>query len=235
MTLALDTFSPREEEPRDDTSHEVLVLPFARHHSLYTRVAKPILDRAVALVLLLMSLPLLVACALAIRASLGPGVIYRQDRVGLGGRPFTILKFRTMHHDRRRGTSARSYAGPERRHTHKSDDDPRHTPLGRFLRKWSLDELPQLWNVARGNMSLVGPRPELCEVVARYAPWQHRRHHVRPGLTGLWQVSRRGQGDGCMHEEDTLLDLEYVRRVSLWVDVKILLSTVPAVLFRSGR
>jgi lipopolysaccharide/colanic/teichoic acid biosynthesis glycosyltransferase len=138
-----------------------------------------------------------------------------------------MYKFRTMAPDRRH--EAASYDEPERRKTHKHPDDPRLTPLGRFLRKWSLDELPQLWNVVRGEMSLVGPRPEMLGIVDTYDHWQHARHAVKPGLTGLWQVSARG--DGPMHE-NTHLDLAYVRQVRFGSDCKILFMTIPALLGR---
>jgi lipopolysaccharide/colanic/teichoic acid biosynthesis glycosyltransferase len=114
--------------------------------------------------------------------------------------------------------------GPERRLTHKHPNDPRLTGVGRFLRTWSLDEIPQLWNVCLGHMSLVGPRPEMIAVVKRYDPWQHNRHIVKPGITGLWQVSARG--DGPM-EAFTHLDLEYIDRLGFVTDLKILLLTIP--------
>ena len=122
--------------------------------------------------------------------------------------------------------------GADPRVPHKRADDPRHTPVGRFLRKTSLDELPQLWNVIRQDMSLVGPRPELLPIVQRYQPWQHQRHLVRPGMTGLWQVSRRG--DGVLMCDDSSADIDYVRSVSLATDISVLLRTVPAVLRGTG-
>ena len=176
-----------------------------RRVTRYERFVKPVMDRAVGTVLLLAVLPTL---------------------LGRGGRVFTMYKFRTMHPDRR---MARLRVAPERRLTHKHPQDPRLTALGRFLRKWSLDELPQLWNVARGDMSLIGPRPELVDIVDRYESWQHERHAVKPGLTGLWQVLARG--DGPMHE-NTHLDLAYVRQVRFTTDCKILLHTIPALLGR---
>jgi lipopolysaccharide/colanic/teichoic acid biosynthesis glycosyltransferase len=200
-----------------------------RDDTLYQRVVKPVLDAVAAVALLVLTLPLLAAVAVAVRVVLGRGVIYRQQRVGRGGRPFVIYKFRTMHPDRRKAVLP--YDGPDRRVCHKTDDDPRHTPLGQFLRKYSLDELPQLWNVVRGDMSLVGPRPELLEVVQRYEPWQRGRHRVRPGLTGLWQVTRRGEG---LAHENIELDLEYIDHLSLSTDLRILALTVPVVLFGSG-
>ncbi len=191
----------------------------------YQRWGKPAFDRAVGLVVVIALVPLFLLVALAVRATLGAPVLYRQRRIGLRGVEFDILKFRTMLPDRRR--SRQPFEGPDRRRTHKSDEDPRHTRLGRFLRMSSLDELPQLWNVVRGDLSLVGPRPELTEIVERYEPWQHARHVVKPGVTGLWQVTRRG--DGLMHEH-VEVDLRYVEDLSFRTDLKILVLTLPAVL-----
>jgi lipopolysaccharide/colanic/teichoic acid biosynthesis glycosyltransferase len=131
--------------------------------------------------------------------------------------------------DRRRNNLP--YDGPERRIRHKSRTDPRVTRLGKLLRSTSIDELPQLVNVLLGDMSLVGPRPELPAIVAGYAPWQHQRHLVRPGITGWWQV--RGRSDFPMHEH-TELDIYYVAHKSLWFDLRILFETVRTVLVRSG-
>ena len=195
----------------------------------YERFFKPMFDVVVAVVLSVLALPLIVVIAVALRVSMGSPVMFRQERVGRNGTIFTILKFRTMHPDRRKNRST-SYTGPERRLSHKTRNDPRITPLGRFLRKWSLDELPQVWNVVRGDMSLVGPRPELVEIVQRYKPWEHRRHAVKPGLTGLWQIS--GRSGGAMHEHVDI-DLAYVDRVSFVVDLRILIRTIPAVLGKS--
>lgn len=193
------------------------------------RIWKPLLDRFLAVLLILVTAPLMAAVALAVRIKLGPGVLFRQQRIGLRGSQFTMIKFRTMLPERRRVTIPISF--PDRRRTHKSAVDPRHTPLGRFLRAWSLDELPQLFNVATGHMSLIGPRPELPAVVAAYEPWQHGRHHVRPGMTGLWQVVARG--DGPM-ELRTDLDIQYARSVSLVLDLWILGATVLALITRRG-
>src|SRR5205807_7999289 len=119
----------------------------------------------------------------------------------------------------------------ERRRCHKTATDPRVTRIGRVLRALSIDELPQLVNVLRGDMSLVGPRPELVEIAAKYEPWQHARHAVKPGVTGLWQISERTTTP--MHEA-TAVDLEYVERLSFFTDCAILARTVPAVLLRRG-
>ncbi|MBM3673556.1 MAG: sugar transferase [Actinobacteria bacterium] len=196
--------------------------------TVYVRLVKPCIDRLFGAVLALVLAPLTAIVAVAVRCSVGPGVIFKQRRVGLGGQPFDVYKFRTMGHDRRRRQRP---IADDRRRVHKSDEDPRHTVVGRFLRKWSLDELPQLWNVLRGEMSLIGPRPELVQVVERYEPWQHRRHAVKPGLTGLWQISRRGDGMMYLHTD---LDLEYVDSVGLRADLGILLRTIPAMLSRRG-
>jgi lipopolysaccharide/colanic/teichoic acid biosynthesis glycosyltransferase len=213
---------------RESSAGRVVRLP-ERGHLLYRRVFKPVIDAVGAAVLLILILPLMAAVAIGVRIALGPGLIYRQERVGRGGRPFVIYKFRTMRPDRRQ--AAVPYGGPDRRVCHKADNDPRHTPFGRLLRKYSLDELPQLWNVLVGDMSLVGPRPELVEVVEHYEPWQRERHRVKPGLTGLWQVTCRGEGLAHEHVE---IDLEYISDLSLLTDLRILALTIPVVLFGSG-
>jgi lipopolysaccharide/colanic/teichoic acid biosynthesis glycosyltransferase len=202
---------------------------FERPTGVYATVVKPVFDRVIGLCIFIVLLPLIAVVALVVRFSLGSPVLFRQRRVGLSGRQFDVYKFRTMGRDRR---SQRVEISTDRRRTHKSKDDPRHTRIGRFLRKWSLDELPQLWNIVRGDMSLVGPRPELVDIVARYEPWQHQRHLVRPGLTGLWQVSERGTGMMHLHTD---VDLEYIRKIGFLTDVRILLQTLPAVLRREGK
>ena len=201
-----------------------------RGGATYDRAVKPVLDVVGGLVLSVLLLPLILLVALLVRVKLGKGVIYRQTRVGRSGRPFVMYKFRSMGHDRRQ--SQQPFEGRDRRTCHKRDDDPRHTPCGRFLRRASFDELPQLWNVIKGDMSLVGPRPELPHIVARYEPWQHQRHDGKPGLTGFWQVSDRAGG---LAYESVGLDLDYIRRMSLRTDVAVLLRTVPVTLRRTGR
>lgn len=195
----------------------------------YCLTFKPWLDLLVASLLVLALAPLFLVVLLALGLDRSGPAIFRQTRVGREGRPFTVYKFRTMIPDRR--ARRLPYGGQERRRRHKSEHDPRVTPIGRFLRRTSIDELPQLVNVLRGEMSLVGPRPELPEIVSRYAPWQHDRHRVRPGLTGWWQISGRGQKP--MHE-NTELDVYYVVNQSFWLDLKILLRTLPVLLSRTG-
>jgi lipopolysaccharide/colanic/teichoic acid biosynthesis glycosyltransferase len=158
-------------------------------------------------------------------------VLLRQRRVGYLGREIRILKFRTMLEDRRRGASEIMPPLVDRRQRHKTPHDPRITPVGRFLRRTALDELPQLWNIARGEMSLVGPRPELTEIVAQYEPWQHARHLVVPGLTGWWQINRDDHSLMC---EATELDLYYVEHCSMSLDLLILLRTAGALIRGTG-
>jgi len=179
---------------------------------------KRALDLAGALFgLLLFGLPML-AIALAVRLSDGGPALFRQRRPGLGGRSFTILKFRTMR--QASGADGRPLA-----------DARRLTALGRLLRRWSLDELPELINVLGGQMSLVGPRPLLVEYLGRYSPEQARRHEVRPGITGWAQVNGR---NAQSWEQRFRLDVWYVDNHSLWLDVKILLLTVGRVLAGRG-
>lgn len=201
-------------------------IAFLRRRGWYERHLKRPLDFVGGLLLLVILSPVLGAVGLVVKIFIGSPVIFRQERVGFHGEGFTILKFRTMIPDRR--IEGGDYLGSERRTTHKSAVDPRVTPVGNLLRKWSLDELPQLWNVVRGDMSLVGPRPELPEIVHSYEDWQHARHSVKPGLTGSWQISSRNQ----LLKDCTQLDLGYIETLSFASDLKILLATPLAVLGR---
>ncbi|KQP84539.1 exopolysaccharide biosynthesis polyprenyl glycosylphosphotransferase [Aeromicrobium sp. Leaf291] len=198
---------------------------------LVSVAAKTVFDRVLALGGLLVLSPVLLAIAVAVRASSPGPVIFRQERTGRDGKPFTMLKFRTMVVDAEERLAdlvlRNEGAGP----LFKLDDDPRVTRVGRLLRRTSLDELPQLVNVLLGHMSLVGPRPALPRETAQYSQWVWRRLHVRPGLTGLWQVSGRSQ---LSWEESIRLDLQYVNTWSLRLDAKILLRTVRAVVARDG-
>lgn len=194
--------------------------------SEYQRIFKPILDVILGTVMLLLLSPLIFISMAMVLLSMGMPIIYRQNRIGKDGQPFELLKLRTMIPDRRNADEP--FHGPERRVIHKSQDDPRVPPMGKVLRALRLDELPQLWNVMRGDMSLVGPRPELPEIVNDYQSWQHRRHTVKPGLTGLWQVSAP---DGRLMHECTELDLKYIEDVSLKTDLSIIART-PIVIFR---
>ncbi|MBM4015048.1 MAG: sugar transferase [Planctomycetes bacterium] len=190
------------------------------------------IDLVVAMLALLLLAPVMAVAALAVVLTGGFPVLFRQQRVGLNGRAFTLLKLRTMHRDAEvklaELRSRNEMEGP----VFKLKNDPRITAVGRWLRRLSIDELPQLWNVIRGEMSLVGPRPPLPSEVDLYVPSQRRRLSVRPGITGLWQV--KGRNEIANFERWVALDLEYIDRWSLWLDLEILLRTIPAVLFAKG-
>jgi len=188
-----------------------------RSRSLYERRGKRALDVTLATVGIVVTSPVLVAAAVAVRASLGSPVLFRQVRPGLNAQPFTILKLRTM--------LAPSPNGPT------LPDADRLTPLGRVLRSSSIDELPELINVLKGDMSLVGPRPLLVEYLDRYSPEQARRHDVRPGLTGWSQVMGR---NSMPWGEKLALDTWYVDNVSWSLDLRIIWLTVLTVLTRTG-
>lgn len=202
---------------------------YAMPEGIYLKWVKPSLDRALGAIALALCAPLLAVIALAVRINMGSPVFLRQDRVGRHGNVFPLWKFRTMAPDRR--VTSLEWLGEDRRQTHKSAEDPRITPLGKWLRSSRLDELPQFINVVRGELSLVGPRPELVSIVANYEPWQHRRHAIKPGVTGLWQISDRGDK---LLVDCTEMELEYLTTVSFATDVGILLRTLPAMARRSG-
>ena len=188
------------------------------------------IDLTLSLILFLLTLPIQILAALAIKLTSSGPIFFRQVRCGLNGRHFTLLKFRTMEAGAEERLSEISHLNEMSGPVFKVSKDPRRTPVGRVLRKLSIDELPQLANVIVGNMSLVGPRPPLPEEVSRYEPWQRRRLSMSPGITGLWQVSGRNDLD---FDRWMALDLKYIDTWSPMLDLKILLKTVPAVL--SGR
>jgi lipopolysaccharide/colanic/teichoic acid biosynthesis glycosyltransferase len=179
-------------------------------------------DIALSVLVLCLALPLLLAAAIAILIEDGYPVFFAQRRVGRFERNFVMYKLRTM--KKERCGDGVSPSDPR---------DPRITRVGRWLRRTSIDELPQLINVLRGDMSLVGPRPEMPFIVGRYEGWQHLRHLVQPGLTGLWQISHRSNVP-LARPEATLLDLEYVRTASATTDSTILAKTIKAVLSANG-
>ena len=184
----------------------------------YNPTFKRILDGVVAAVALIVLSPLLAGLALLIRLTMGAPVLFRQQRPGLHGKPFTLYKFRTMTDER----DAQGNLLP---------DEQRLTRLGRFLRSTSLDELPELWNVLKGDMSLVGPRPLLMEYLPLYTPEQFRRHEVKPGITGWAQINGR---NALTWEEKFKLDVWYVDHLSFFLDMKILFLTLWKVLTREG-
>jgi sugar transferase EpsL len=186
--------------------------------TLYRNYTKRLFDVLGAILLIVMVFPLIVTIAILVRAFMGAPVLFRQLRPGRQGASFTLLKFRTM--SQHRGASGEL-----------APDEQRITSVGRFLRAFSLDELPELFNVVRGDMSLVGPRPLLMEYLSRYSPQQARRHEVRPGITGWAQVN----GRNCLSWEQRFEhDVWYVDHMSLWLDLRILMKTVVNVLKREG-
>lgn len=184
----------------------------------YRQFGKRLFDLALAVPVLVLLAPALAVIAGLVRVLLGSPVLFCQQRPGRGGQPFPLYKFRTM-------TDARDESGAL------LPDEWRLTRFGEFLRSTSLDELPELWNVVLGDMSLVGPRPLLMRYLERYAPRQARRHELRPGLTGWAQVNGRNAIDWAQKLE---LDVWYVEHCSLWLDVRILVRTVLAVVRREG-
>jgi lipopolysaccharide/colanic/teichoic acid biosynthesis glycosyltransferase len=193
------------------------------------RAVKRTLDLGVSLVLFIALLPVALTAVLGIWLQDREDPFYSQVRVGERGRLFRMWKFRTMVSNA--DALRREVVAGTESIRFKKQDDPRITPVGRVLRRWSIDELPQLYNVIRGDMSLVGPRPPLPEEVEKYTDEQRGRLEATPGLTGPWQVGGRSELD--FHEQ-VKLDLEYVRGQSLWGDVKLLARTVPAVLTGRG-
>jgi exopolysaccharide biosynthesis polyprenyl glycosylphosphotransferase len=193
--------------------------------------AKRVFDVVVSFIVLAVLSPVLLALAAAVKLDSPGPVLFKQKRVGLQGRTFSILKFRSMYVDAEaRLESLRAHnemSGP----VFKMRNDPRITKVGRFIRMTSLDEFPQFWNVLRGEMSVVGPRPPLPSEVRQYKRWQRRRLSVKPGITCLWQISGRSNVDFDRWME---LDLEYIDQWSLWNDIQICLKTIPAVLGARG-
>jgi exopolysaccharide biosynthesis polyprenyl glycosylphosphotransferase len=197
----------------------------------FSIILKSLLDRILAAIGLVLASPVMLAAAIAIKMT-SPGLaIFKQPRCGLNGRRFTLYKFRTM------VTNAEELKKDLMKYNEvdgaafKIKNDPRITPVGRILRKTSIDELPQLFNIIKGDMSFVGPRPPLADEVARYDRWQRRKLSMKPGLTCLWQVSGRSD---VSFEKWMKLDLEYIDHWSLWKDAQILFRTVPAVLRGTG-
>ena len=193
--------------------------------------AKAVLDRVIGVFALLVALPVIVVAALAVRSTSSGPAFYRQTRIGVDGEAFTLWKLRSMFQDAEARRAALAPDGGAATVLFKMRKDPRITPVGRFLRRYSLDELPQLLNVVKGDMSLVGPRPPLAEEVAVYADSVHRRLRVKPGLTGLWQVSGRSD---LSWEESVRLDLRYVDNWSVAMDLMILWKTGRAVVLGTG-
>ena len=195
-------------------------------------VCKKIFDLAGSLILLILTSPLFVITAIGIKLSSPGPVFFKQKRVGLHGRKFIFYKFRSMYSDAEQRLDELKGRNMMTGPVFKVKDDPRIFPFGKFIRKFSIDELPQLWNVLKGEMSLVGPRPPLPMEVAKYRGWQRRRLSMKPGLTCLWQVE--GRSRILDFNKWAELDLKYIDNWSLWLDIVIILKTIPAVLLRVG-
>jgi exopolysaccharide biosynthesis polyprenyl glycosylphosphotransferase len=190
------------------------------------RILKRIFDIAASSVLLIILSPIMLLIALLIKLESPGSVFFLQERIGEQGRRFKMIKFRSMYQDADRRWHEVARRDANGNLVHKSSDDPRVTRVGRKLRRTSLDELPQLINVLRGEMSLVGPRPEMPYIAAEYEPWQWQRFRVPPGITGWWQVNGRSDKPMHLHTED---DLYYIQNYSFWLDLRILLKTVVVV------
>jgi lipopolysaccharide/colanic/teichoic acid biosynthesis glycosyltransferase len=192
---------------------------------------KRIFDLLFSILALLLALPIMVIAVLMVYLEDGPPVIFRQTRVGKNGQLFEMFKIRTMVKNAEQLQSQVERYDSDGKLIYKVKDDPRITRVGRLLRRFSLDELPQLFNVLAGNMSLVGPRPEIPYLAERYEPWQRKRFDVLPGITGWWQVTSRINQPMYLHIED---DLYYIQNYSLWLDIQILVRTIWVVLSGKG-
>jgi lipopolysaccharide/colanic/teichoic acid biosynthesis glycosyltransferase len=190
------------------------------------------MDLALAIALLLVLSPFFLLIALAVRLTSSGPILYRWPVVGRGGRYFVGYKFRTMIEDADRRKSELLVNNEMRGPVFKMENDPRVTRVGRFLRRFSLDELPQLWSVLKGEMSLVGPRPPLQEEYEQFSDWQKQKLAVKPGITCLWQVSGRNRIRDF--DEWVRLDLKYIQEWSLWLDIKIMFKTAIAVISARG-
>ncbi len=195
------------------------------------RVLKRLFDMVASLGLLVLFAPLMLVIALLIRLDSPGPILFQQDRVGAHGQRFKMFKFRSMYQDAEQRWQEVACRDANGNLVHKTANDPRVTRVGRKLRRTSLDELPQLFNVLRGEMSLVGPRPEMPYITQEYEPWQWQRFRVPPGITGWWQVNGRSDKPMHLHTED---DLYYIQNYSFWLDLRILLKTVLVVLNGHG-
>jgi len=195
--------------------------------SMQQRIIKRTLDIVCALIGLILLGPFILFLALAVRLDSAGSAFFLQERIGENGRRFKMIKLRSMRASAERERTLVMATSPASSPTLKISDDPRVTRVGRWLRRWSLDELPQLWNVLRGDMSLVGPRPEESAVVAGYSDWHRQRLAIKPGLTGPMQINGRGL---LSLDERVRLELNYIENYSIGLDLKILIKTIPAVL-----
>jgi exopolysaccharide biosynthesis polyprenyl glycosylphosphotransferase len=232
ITVLSDLFGDYLPAPRVTRFDSLAALSFAPvHHSRFKLAIKRLIDLIVAGAGLLLASPLILACAVAIRLDSKGPVFFSQTRCGLNGRHFRCWKLRTMCVDAEEMQKDLVHLNQMDGPVFKINGDPRITRVGRALRRWSLDELPQLWNVLIGDMGIVGPRPPVPQEVAQYGQSDRRRISMRPGITCLWQVNGRNH---INFQEWVKLDLEYIDGWSLTNDFKIMLKTVPAVFRGTG-
>ena len=231
--VAMNIFQNRVARLELEELDGVPFLTFTTTPSNETHLAlKRLLDIAVSTIMLGLAVPVILLAALLIKITSPGSVLFKQRRIGLNGRMFTLYKFRTMIADAHARRDELAHLNEMNGPVFKLKDDPRITPVGRWLRRFSLDELPQFWNVLKGDMSLVGPRPPIPEEVASYHRWHRRRLSMKPGLTCLWQIS--GRNDIADFDRWMKLDLQYIDNWSPSLDLKILLRTIPAVLSGKG-
>lgn len=223
LAYQLDSTPERFPAVRKECGHRLFARPIPRW--------KRLMDISVAIAALVAFSPVMAAIAIGIKFTSPGPVFFKQRRGGLGGRAFYLYKFRSMATDAEERKSELMKFNQRSGPVFKMKEDPRVTPLGRFIRKTSLDELPQLFNVVLGDMSLVGPRPLPVAEERGYNNWHWRRLDVKPGLTCIWQVTSRHDSD---FDNWVRLDLEYINNQSFWLDVSLLVRTVPAVLAQRG-
>lgn len=229
--IAVNQFPHVNSEMYLETLGRIPLLTFsATPHDELRLLAKRAIDVVLACAGLLLASPVMLLAAILVKATSPGPILFRQERCGLNGRRFLLFKFRSMVQNAEQLRPALEHLN-EKRTVFKIRNDPRLTPVGRFLRKFSIDELPQLWNIVRGDMSIVGPRPPIASEVEKYARWQRRRLRMRPGLTCLWAIEGRDQLDF-----DTMMrkDLQYIDNWSLALDLRIMLLTIPLVLTGKG-
>ncbi len=233
VDVAIDIFDLKFAKAKQTELENFLLLTFERAPiKEWHLFLKGIFDLCVSGILLIMLMPLFITISIAIKWTSKGSVFYKQTRCGLNGRKFTLYKFRTMVEDAEEKLSALKARNEMKGPVFKMENDPRITSLGKILRKFSLDELPQLWNVFKRDMSIVGPRPPLPEEVKEYDSWQRRRLSMRSGITCLWQI--QGRNKITDFNEWASLDLHYIDHWSILGDLKILIQTVPVVIFGVG-
>jgi exopolysaccharide biosynthesis polyprenyl glycosylphosphotransferase len=233
VSVAVDYFELRIARAKHTHLYGFPLLTFeSAPDKIWLLLFKRLLDISVALCGLILCAPFLAIVALLVKSSSSGPVLFRQIRSGRNGRQFTLYKFRTMYEEAESHLAELLEHNEMKGPVFKMENDPRITRIGRYLRKFSLDELPQLWNVLIGDMSIVGPRPALPSEIEKYEPWQRRRLSMRPGITCLWQV----KGRNAITDFDTWmkLDLEYIDNWSLSLDLELFFKTIPVVLFAKG-